>query len=126
MKYYLFKRGSIFTIFLLLLGGSITPSISGSILESNTSVNNIIDWKSDNIDSCKTPDNLNDLLVTKNTLYVRTDEFGLREYTYLNPDSCYDYNDNFKSLNFRKIERPQRIITNLHIKNNNKKHAFPN
>jgi parallel beta-helix repeat protein len=102
----------------LFVGVNIVPTISGSIIKINSLDNKKTELNSEYINSYNTPVNANNLISKENSLYVITNEFGLHEYTYKNPNSNYDQSDKLQSLKFRKVERLYRGITTKQLDNN--------
>jgi len=118
VEHNLFKKGLVAAIIILFVGVTFVPSISGNSLKINCLNDRKTEENSKYINSYNTPDDAFDHLATEDCVYVITDEFGLYEYTCLNPDSNYDYSDNPQILKFRKIERPNRVITTEKLDNN--------
>ena len=118
MKYSLFKKSLAIAIMILFIGVSIVPIISGNKLKFNGLNNRKSERNNEYTDSYNTPDDANNLLVTEDSVYAITDEFGFHDYTYSNPNSNHDSSDNPQLLKYKLIERQYRVSNIEKLDNN--------
>ena len=98
MEHNLFKKGLVAAIIILFVGVTFVPSISRNSLKINCLNDRKTEENSKYINSYNTPDDAFDHLATEDCVYVITDEFGLYEYTCLNPDSNYEKDEDYVDL----------------------------
>ena len=110
MKNIFFKKG-LTTILILLIASCILPVLNGNILKTDSFENdNVYGYEYRN--SCFTPKSVNDLIKSKDSIYLINDKFGLYNFSYSYDASNFN-SDNFENFNLKKID----LKNNFYLKN---------